>query len=77
MQATTCFSLEMLMSVLDQFLLTGEIAVITGAGGGLGSELAKILASAQASVVLVDQNLTSIQDLAENLTEARPAGNCL
>lgn len=69
MQATTCFSLEMLMSVLDQFLLTDEIAVITGAGGGLGSELAKILASAQASVVLVDQNLTSIQDLAENLRE--------
>ena len=67
MQATTCFSLEMLMSVLDQFLLTGQIAVITGASGGLGSELTKILASAQASVVLVDQNLTSIQDLAENL----------
>ncbi|MDG2385162.1 MAG: SDR family NAD(P)-dependent oxidoreductase [Pirellulaceae bacterium] len=55
------------MSVIDQFLMKHEVAVVTGAGGGLGSELAKILASAQAIVVLVDRDPTSLQHLAEDL----------
>ena len=55
------------MSILDQFLMKDEVTVVTGAGGGLGSELVKILAAAEATVVLVDQNIHLIQTLAENL----------
>ena len=57
------------MSILDQFLMKNEVTVVTGAGGGLGSELGKILAAAEATVVLVDQNIHSIQTLAENLQQ--------
>ena len=57
------------MSILDQFLMKDEVIVVTGAGGGLGSELVKILAAAEATVVLVDQNIHPIQTLAENLQQ--------
>jgi len=57
------------MSILDQFLMKDEVTVVTGAGGGLGSELVKILAAAEATVVLVDQNIHPIQTLAGNLQQ--------
>ena len=52
------------MSILDQFLMKDEVVVVTGAGGGLGSELAKILAAAQATVILVDINEDAVTELA-------------
>ena len=40
------------MSILDEFLLTGRVAIVTGASSGLGVAFARALAQAGASVVL-------------------------
>ena len=46
-----------------------DVTVVTGAGGGLGSKLVKILAAAEAIVVLIDQNIHPIQKLVKNLQQ--------
>jgi len=42
------------MKWIDQFSLEKQVAIVTGAAGGLGSELVKILMEAGADVVLAD-----------------------
>jgi 3-oxoacyl-[acyl-carrier protein] reductase len=51
------------------FDLNHQLAIVTGAGGGLGSELARILAAAQAHVVLVDCNLKAMDALVADLQD--------
>jgi NAD(P)-dependent dehydrogenase (short-subunit alcohol dehydrogenase family) len=43
------------------FDLTGEVALVTGAGGGLGAELAAVMAEAGADVVCSDIDLASAE----------------
>jgi len=38
------------MSVLDRFRLTGKVAIVTGAGKGIGAEIALAYADAGADV---------------------------
>ncbi|MDE0864063.1 MAG: SDR family NAD(P)-dependent oxidoreductase [Rubripirellula sp.] len=57
------------MTVFDQFSMDTEVAVVTGAAGGLGCELARILAAANATVILVDINEQAFASLAEELTQ--------
>ena len=57
------------MTVFDQFSMDTEVAVVTGAAGGLGCELARILAAAHATVILVDINEQALASLAEELTQ--------
>jgi len=57
------------MTVFDQFSMDAEVAVVTGAAGGLGCELARILAAANATVILVDINKQALTLLAEELTQ--------
>lgn len=52
---------------LNLFSLEGKTAIITGAGGGLGMEIAKGFAMSGANVALVDTNLESVKKLAEEL----------
>lgn len=42
------------MSILDQFLLTGKKAVVTGGAGGIGSACALAFAEAGADVAIID-----------------------
>ena len=48
--------------------LSADICLVTGAGGGLGRELARKFASCGATLVLWDINLESIQTVAEEIS---------
>ena len=59
--------------------LDGKVAVITGAGGVLMSEFARVLAECGAKVALLDINAEAVQKVAEGIGEnALPVPtNCL
>ncbi|QGU03467.1 SDR family NAD(P)-dependent oxidoreductase [Corynebacterium comes] len=48
----------------------GKVALVSGAGSGIGAETAKILAARGASVILTDVNLEAAQKIAEEITQA-------
>lgn len=49
------------MSVLDEFRLDGEAALVTGAAGGIGGAFAEAMAEAGANVALVDGGMNAFQ----------------
>lgn len=55
------------MKWIDQFSLKDEVAVVTGAAGGLGSELARILVDAGARVVLADRDGSKLEALSREI----------
>src|SRR5215210_8214189 len=52
--------------------LTGRTALVTGAGSGIGAAVARRLAAAGARVSLADVSTAAVEELAEELTGARP-----
>ena len=58
------------MTVLDQFELEGEVAVITGAGRGIGEGIAHTLSEAGASVVLAARRGEEVQKVADDIVAA-------
>lgn len=48
----------------------GKVALVSGAGSGIGAETAKILATRGASVILTDINLEAAQKIADEITRA-------
>lgn len=52
------------------FLVTGQCAVVTGGGGGLGRAAALLLASAGASVAVVDRDGTTAGEVAADISAA-------
>jgi 3-oxoacyl-[acyl-carrier protein] reductase len=54
-----------------QFSVQGQVAIVTGAAGGLGKEVAKILAAAQAHVVLVDVHQEGLEQLAKEISQEK------
>ena len=51
-------------NVLDQFRLDGQIAIITGAGKGIGSGIADTFARAGASVALAARTKSDLDEVA-------------
>lgn len=58
------------MSVLDLFKLEGDVAIVTGAGRGIGKVLAAALAEAGASLVSADLDADTAEATAEELRKA-------
>jgi NAD(P)-dependent dehydrogenase (short-subunit alcohol dehydrogenase family) len=55
------------MEWIDQFSLKDQVAVVTGAAGGLGRELVRILADAGACIVLADSDESRLSELAREI----------
>jgi len=58
------------MSLFESLRLDGQIALVTGAGRGIGAGIALYLAEAGAEVVLLSRTLSELQTVAQQITEA-------
>lgn len=55
--------------ILDRFLLTDRVSIITGAASGIGKELAKGLAEAGSHIVIADINMEGAKQVAEQIRQ--------
>jgi 7-alpha-hydroxysteroid dehydrogenase len=51
--------------MLEQFRLDGQVAIVTGAGRGIGAAIAELLGEAGASVVLTARTATQLDEIAD------------
>jgi 3-oxoacyl-[acyl-carrier protein] reductase len=58
----------------DAFDLTGRVAVVTGAGSGIGAETARVLAAAGAAVTCADRNGPAAEATARAITATGATG---
>ncbi|MEN9589684.1 MAG: hypothetical protein RLZZ481_1470 [Pseudomonadota bacterium] len=58
------------MSLFESLRLDGQVALVTGAGRGIGATIARYLAEAGAEVVLLSRTLSELQTVAQQIAEA-------
>lgn len=58
------------MSVIDQFSMKGQVAIITGSAAGIGRGIAETFASAGASVVISDLDMAKAEEAAAAIRAA-------
>jgi NAD(P)-dependent dehydrogenase (short-subunit alcohol dehydrogenase family) len=58
------------MSFFESLRLDGQIALVTGAGRGIGATIARYLAEAGAEVILLSRTLSELQTVAQQIAEA-------
>ena len=58
------------MSLFESLRLDGQIALVTGAGRGIGSCIARYLAEAGAEVILLSRTLSELQTVGQQITES-------
>jgi 2-deoxy-D-gluconate 3-dehydrogenase len=58
------------MTIFDKFSLKGQVAVVTGGGGQLGTEFCRTLAEAGASVVVADLLIDHANRTSKSLTDS-------
>lgn len=58
------------MSVLEEFGLRGQVAIVTGGGAGIGRGIAELFAQAGASVIVGDRNRRAADEVAQGIVDA-------
>lgn len=58
------------MSYLNAFSLGGDVAIVTGAGAGIGRSIAKLFAEAGAKVIVSDLKADTAERVAQEITAA-------
>jgi NAD(P)-dependent dehydrogenase (short-subunit alcohol dehydrogenase family) len=58
------------MSLFESLRVDGQVALVTGAGRGIGATIARYLAEAGAEVILLSRTLSELQTVAQQITDA-------
>ena len=58
------------MSALDAFRLDGKVAIVTGAGRGIGAEIARTFADVGANVVIASRTKEQLDEVAADIRKA-------
>ena len=59
------------MGIIDSFRIDGQVAVVTGAGQGIGRGFALALAEAGADVAVIDINGDTVKDTADEISKLK------